>query len=865
MRVFILGVVVLLFCGQTRAQQVSKRLYIANDDHTDYMWTGNEAQYDSAFVHMLDYYLDQIDSSKNEPEDYQARFNCDGSFWVNAYKKYRSPSQFDRLVSAIRSRHISVPLNSLVSTYGAQPTEAVIRGMFDAGMMERSFGVRFPLAVCMENQTMPLGLSALWAGSGAKYSWKGICGCASRMLKSSFTGRKHQLYNYTGLDGSAVIMKWYNLTGSNTSLGGYAEARLDKKPKNIDNDLLHSIKLLSAMGDSAAGKAKYPFDAAGAFGYGWDDLATYVSPQFINAAKKSTTAQAKVRVSNEEDFFEDINKHYPKLPSESLSYGNEWDTYSVSMNETTARVRRATEKLRTAEAMASIVSIRDKHFGENLNNAKNTAWESFGLYWEHDWTADGPVSQKERAQWQIKIQQRITAYTDSLFNQAAQALGKQLRQSANPRFYVFNPLNWVRHDVADLLYDGAFPVQVVDLQSNKEVPSQLMIKGGRKYLRIRAENIPSVGYKVFEIRKGTGQRFPAAATLSGDYLKNTRYRIRLRKSGVITELIDSLANSRQLVKAIDGKYLNDLGSTGIDEGSPLVIENAGPVSVTWKAISGNPLPHTVRVTLFKDSPRIEIEDSIQANYKDLKTWAFSFDMQQPTTRHEELGSVLTVKTDDNGGHYASQNARYDWLTFNHFADMSEKNYGVSLSNVDCSFFKLGNSTPDSLDATSSQLHALAGGRTDSLKDTAMLGIPDQFGQKDFLYQFAIQAHQKEFDPLTAMKFSLEHQNPLKAAIITGTNSASDDLTFSLLSLDNPNMLLWSVKPAEGGIENGLITRFWNMSSKPANARITLQRPVRAIWQTTHIETDEKRLSSAGEALRATFNQQQLKTFRWLLK
>ena len=29
----------------TKAQTV-KRLYIANDDHTDYMWTANEAQYD---------------------------------------------------------------------------------------------------------------------------------------------------------------------------------------------------------------------------------------------------------------------------------------------------------------------------------------------------------------------------------------------------------------------------------------------------------------------------------------------------------------------------------------------------------------------------------------------------------------------------------------------------------------------------------------------------------------------------------------------------------------------------------------------------------------------------------------------------
>lgn len=45
-----LGLAVLFFGNA----QTSKRIYLANDDHTDYMWTGNEVQYDSAFVKMLD-------------------------------------------------------------------------------------------------------------------------------------------------------------------------------------------------------------------------------------------------------------------------------------------------------------------------------------------------------------------------------------------------------------------------------------------------------------------------------------------------------------------------------------------------------------------------------------------------------------------------------------------------------------------------------------------------------------------------------------------------------------------------------------------------------------------------------------------
>src|SRR4051794_1420205 len=168
----ILLIVLTAFSILATAQQ--KRFYIANDDHTDYMWTANEAKYDSAFVHMLDYYLDEIDSTKNNEPDYQARFNCDGNLWLKAYQKYRTLAQFNRLIAAIKSGHISAPLNMLVSCYGAQPAEAVIRCMYYAGQLERKYNLRFTLAASMENNTLPLGLASLWAGSGAKYSWKGI-------------------------------------------------------------------------------------------------------------------------------------------------------------------------------------------------------------------------------------------------------------------------------------------------------------------------------------------------------------------------------------------------------------------------------------------------------------------------------------------------------------------------------------------------------------------------------------------------------------------------------------------------------------------------------------------------------------------
>ncbi len=847
----------LLTLGFSLQAQSVKRLYLANDDHTDYMWTGNEAQYDTAFVRMLDYYLGQIDSTKNNLDDFQARFNCDGSYWLKTYQNYRSPAQFERLMGYVKSGHISSPLNSLVSTYGGQPTEAILRGMFYAGSLERQYGLRFSMAVCMENQTLPLGLSSLWAGSGAKYSWRGVCGCASRIPNASLAHRSHQLYRYMGPDRRSVTMKWYNLIGENTGLGGYGETRPQRKTAGLAANLARTITDLTTLCDTTSAQSAYPYNVAAAFGYGWDDLSTFVSPAFVQAAQTGTTPAQRVRVSNEEDFFREVARSYPNLPAESLSYGNEWDLYPVSMNETTAQVRRATEKLRSAEALAAFVSLKHNTFASDLNAARNQAWDAYGLYWEHDWTADGPVSRQARADWQLKQKNHITGYVDTLYNRALAALGQNLKASARPRFYVFNSLSWVRSDVADFPFSGKTPVKVIDLQTNTEVASQFIRKGEGQYLRIWAANIPSVGYKVFEIQPGTPARKPVAARVQGETIQNSHYRIRLRKSGVISELTDLRAGNRAVVQPVEGRLFNDLGAKNKDAGSPVLIENAGPVSVTLRAVSADPIAHIVRVTLFANSPRIDIDDHIQANFSDVKTWAFSLNLKAPTTHHEELGAILTAKKETRGGHYASQNARYDWLTFNHFADLSESKYGVTLSNQDCSFFKLGQSTVDSLWETSPQLSALAGGQVDGPK----LGIVAQNGATVFRYQFALTTHAAAFDALAALRFSLEHQNPLATGAVTGAADRYPAATHSLLQISDKNVLLWSLKPSEEGIGQGLIARFWNVKNAALTPTIRLAQPIRRAWQTTHLERNERELTPANRSLGIQFAPGQLNTYR----
>ncbi len=189
------------------------------------LWTADEATYERVFQEMIDYYLDLADATDANPAAYQSRFNCDGSYWLWIYEKHRTPAEFQRVIDRLRSGHLSAPMTTLVSCYGGQPTEAVLRGMYYAGRLERQHDVSFPLAVAMENQTLPLGLASLWAGAGAEYSWRGVCDCASRVSSEKMHRRPHEIYWYAGQDGQRVLMKWHSLASAgNKSIGGYAEA-----------------------------------------------------------------------------------------------------------------------------------------------------------------------------------------------------------------------------------------------------------------------------------------------------------------------------------------------------------------------------------------------------------------------------------------------------------------------------------------------------------------------------------------------------------------------------------------------------------------------------------------------------------------
>ena len=833
-------------------------LYIANDDHTDYLWTADAETYAKVFVELLDFHLALADETQSNPPPYRNRFNADGSFWLWEYARQKSPAEFARLIQRIKDGTISVPLNALVSCYGAQPAEAVLRGMYYAGKLAREHGLRFTQAVAMENQTLPLGLVSLWAGAGAKYTWRGICGCASRMDKSSWAKREHEIYWYTGLDGQRVLMKWHSLEpGGNKHSGGYAEAFDPVAAINFLDSNPGFLIRYRAPG------ASEPYSVRAAFGFGWDALNRktgepytpnpniYVQTEHFHViAKAQTTPKCQVVVSNQEDFFRDFEALYGKqLPSQCVTYGNEWDLYSASMVETSARVKRSVEKLRAAEALAALVSLKTPGFLKGRESARDRAFINLGLYWEHDWTADGPITRSQRAAWQNMLATEIESYVEKLHTDGAKALGEQItKRAALPTFFAFNPLGWVRDTVADFPYEGSEAIAVYERSSGKPVAHQLVVLQGKTYLRIRARALPSVGYKVYEIRtrkSSVARKLAAQVSQNGTVIENNKIRLVVRPDGAIVSLIHK---GRELATV-----LNELGA-GPSASAPIQVVNAGPVSVTLLCQSAE---QRTAITLFQDSERVEIRNEILGNFSDVRHWSFGFKLDAPVVHTEEVGAVIQLKTKAEGGDYANTHARYDYATLNHFADISAGNgkTGVTLSNADLAFVKLGESTPSQLDTLTPTLHVLAGGQIDG----AGLGIQAQNGETHFLQRFALRPH-SGYSKTEAMRFALEHQNPPVTGWVQGTAPAYPEAEFSLLTISHSDVLLWALKPHEDGIAKGLVARVWNQAKTAQTVWLTPAIPLHQAVRLTHIETALEPLALTNSALETTVEAHRMATF-----
>ncbi|MCF8224773.1 MAG: hypothetical protein K9J30_02715 [Bacteroidales bacterium] len=826
-----------------------KRLYLANDTHTDLMWNGTEEQWARWTIEMSEFYLPFTERTASKPVDSQVKWNYDMAWCLYILENKTDPEFFSRVINQIRNQQGSVPYNFTLSTYGGFKPETILRRFYYGGYLERKYGIGIEMANAIESSVIPLGLASLWAGAGAKYSWKGVCNCATKIdVKGD---RDHEIYWYTGLDGSRILMKWYSMYGPNAELGGYSET--------LDPRL--AIKQMDAL----CGSERYPYNIAGAFSKGWDNGRNF-SIDFHAMMKSRALPGTKVYISNEVDFFRDFEATYGDiLPSETLAYGNEWDLYPASLPAATSQMRRSMEKLRTAEALAAIADRAKPGRYADLNKLKEEFYYGLSVYGLHGWTADGTwVSRDEVANWARQQQHKVTLYVDTLHARALNDLGSLIPAGhSKHRYFVFNSLNYERKGFVEISNLPDKPGLMKNLTTG-ELNEIYITKPENENFRtgtFMSGEIPGTGYQVYEwvedTRTAAEVREPF--TVERNRIVTPYYIITITPDGAITSLKEKKTNKEWVASVLNQFGPGKTAGTGdsyisentIEEDQIRVVLETDEV-LEIKCESSEPLEHVTLIRLYATNPRIDIENTITENFPDPLYCKFDLDVDLPEVWHEEVGAVIKAKLHSNGGHYAERKARYDHLSFNHFVWVGNQTGGMVISNRDCQFFKLGESEPSYLDESSSTIHALVGGMVDD-----NLGIYSQGGDSLFYVNFGLRPFSGGFNQTKAMKFALDQQNPLVAGKVSGERRAPfQEEHYTMLTVSDPDILLWAAKPGE---EGGTVLRFWNMGGY-GDVLIRLNTKPVSAYRATHVETLLHPMEIKDYGFSTFFRQQQMSTF-----
>ena len=113
-----------------------------------------------------------------------------------------------------------------------------------------------------------------------------------------------------------------------------------------------------------------------------------------------------------------------------------------------------------------------------------------------------------------------------------------------------------------------------------------------------------------------------------------------------------------------------------------------------------------------------------------------------------------------------------------------------------------------------------------------------------------------------MKFALEHQNPFVTGAVTGESANYPSTVYSYLTITDPQVLLWALKPAEEGYaDRGIIARVWNLGNKPGKTSIVFRKNIIEAWQASHVETDISVNAYSGTSLKTSVPAQGMNTYR----
>jgi hypothetical protein len=860
-------------------------IYFVPITHHDLGYTDTIENVMNRYAGFYDDVLRFCDRTNDFPEEAKYRYTIEGAWSLQHFVTTRPKEAVDKLGAYVKQGRIEIGAlfgNEIDSLCGH---EELIRLMYPSFGFKRQYGGQINVGSITDLPGLSWGTPMVLAGAGVRYFFAG--------LPDYFQWGRNDVHGFW--DEAAVLrhgkpdaFKWQGPDGQTVLV--YYQGSYGFFKRVIGPDSYEEVmEALPGMLDDMDGKGS-PFDVARYIHNGVDNYPPEVRISSVVRQWNEKWTYPKLVVATNSMFFSalekqcgDVRTFRGELPHTDYVVG------AISTAKETTVNRLTHDRLLSAEKAATIASLVSDYTYPADRIAR--AYDNVLLYDEHTWGKDYPAGEAQDWSWNEKshFAYRAAGLAQGVLSESIDKIAGKIRLEQPQRhIIVFNPLAFDRTDVVRVTrFARDKPFDLIDNETGAKVAYQIIELDGplaplpyapQRWARGQfekhelfdlvfvGENVPSMGYKTYRLAPREDKPAAESGTRAAqNSIENRFFKVALDpRTGAIASIYDKEL-SRELVDAQAPDKLNQFVAkwvqTGKQEGPSAATIRAGQSGPVYASLvsqsSGPGCPEIIQeVVLYEGIKRIDLFNRVlKDSTPQLEVYfAFPFKVEEPKFRFEGSNSVIEPFKDQ----FPGSNTNY--YAVQHWANVSNPDVGITLSAVESHLLEFGGLWPCYV----SQAHHGA--------------TPAGFGQpfvkpeqvtKGHMYAFVLDSNfRTNFQPvqqgdilfrysLTSSKgpqansdnrnFGWAVHNPLIGVVTNGARNGPFEDRMSFCRLDQPNVLLVTIKRAEDG--QGVIVRLIETDGK--QGAVTLTLPAVAIgtaWQTNIVEENQTELEAADHSV-----------------
>lgn len=631
----------------------------------------------------------------------------------------KDKEKINRLMRLIKSGRIT-----LSTSWGSMHTdfmgaEELNRLVYDYARLERTYGIKSEVALLDDVPGHPTSLPSVLAGSGTKYL---VTGANLFINQATSLAPGNVPFYWQSPDGSKVLT-WV----SQGKRGGYVEALTDfyldpfsldpytdKTPFEMFNPELAGKKTpleIMEIGVTELlnryNKAGYKYDAVMAM-YAHD----FIEPTDVVNLEKAVKMwnlkhkQVQLKIATPPEFLKYIETKYAaQIPTHRGEWSGLWSESKTQSPRISALARYAHDHTPAAETLWSALSMT-RRLPFPVGNFSGL-YDLMLTYDEHSGAGNNGWIQLNSRQPLEEQNRQYVSYMNAAQTEVDYLLRQGINLAVQPSRYdsparqknantfnalVYNSLSWSRSDVVKLAppAENLRITEIRDLTSNQKIAFDINEQGQVLFI---AANVPSFGYKTFEITTEAGRN---ASTLKSDENKleagNRNFQIKMRADGSV-ESIRNLLTNREIVNNRGEMAFNELLRVEGSEASRIAYPLAPRITVrkgeqmteiqVERPRSAYPL---TTLTIYDGLDRVEIRNELapekipfvggSVNWHDSYYFAFPFNVSKENLKVKRGGQKWfdTLPDDYLPG------ARTDAVTTQHLIAMTDGNASALLAH-----------------------------------------------------------------------------------------------------------------------------------------------------------------------------------------